>query len=132
MAPPHNRLTLSGPTAIFRPPVPEASDGTARVHPRLSTMKPTPKANTPGDRSPELVGQERISELRRRYIGERSAPQVLVSAGLELFAAVGLLTLGGWWLDRQFETQPWLLLTGMSLGVVGGIYKMWRTGKRYF
>lgn len=95
-------------------------------------MKSTPKARTPGDRPSRPVGQERIGELRRRYLDERGAPQVLVSAGLELFAAVGILTLGGWWLDRQWSSEPWMLVVGVTIGVVGGIYRMWRTGRRFF
>ncbi|MBW3542177.1 MAG: AtpZ/AtpI family protein [Planctomycetes bacterium] len=31
---------------------------------------------------------------------------------------LALLPLGGWWLDRQFGTTPWLLLAGVVLGLV--------------
>ena len=56
----------------------------------------------------------------------------LVGVGFEFGFAVIVLTLGGWWLDRRWGTGPWLMLTGMTLGFVGGVYNLWKMGKRYF
>jgi F0F1-type ATP synthase assembly protein I len=57
---------------------------------------------------------------------------LLVGAGFEFTAVIGVLTLLGWWLDGRWGTTPGLLLTGLAIGFVGGIYKLYRTGKRFF
>lgn len=50
-------------------------------------------------------------------------------AGLGLQFAGGLtaFTLAGLWLDRQLGSLPWLLLTGVALGLISG---MWLLIKR--
>jgi F0F1-type ATP synthase assembly protein I len=30
----------------------------------------------------------------------------------------------GYWIDRHYGSQPWGLLTGLVLGIVGGLYNM--------
>lgn len=59
-------------------------------------------------------------------------PWVLLAAGTELGLSVALLSLGGWWLDKRWETSPWLLLTGLAIGAIGGMYRLYRIGKRSF
>ena len=44
--------------------------------------------------------------------------------GLELAGAVAGFALLGYWIDRHFGSQPWGLLTGLVLGIVGGLYNM--------
>ena len=56
----------------------------------------------------------------------------LAGAGVELAGIVVLLTLGGWWLDARSGTQPGIMIAGLIVGVIGGIYNMWRRGRRYF
>lgn len=56
----------------------------------------------------------------------------LVGAGAELAGVVAIMTLGGWWLDGKFNTHPWLILTGLAVSLVGGIYKLWRLGRASF
>lgn len=46
--------------------------------------------------------------------------------GLELAAAVAVLALLGWWVDRHFGTAPWGVLTGALIGMIGGMYNMVR------
>lgn len=60
------------------------------------------------------------------------SPWSLVSAGMELGLVTALFTLGGWWLDKKWGTTPALILVGLFIGVVGGTYKLWRTGRRFF
>lgn len=48
----------------------------------------------------------------------------LAGVGLQFAGVVGLFTFGGHWLDTRLETEPWLLLTGLLLGLVGGGYSM--------
>lgn len=55
----------------------------------------------------------------------------LAGAGLELAAGVGVFTALGWWLDRRFGTAPWLMVTGGGIGLVGGLYNLWKQSKRY-
>ena len=48
----------------------------------------------------------------------------MTSAGLQFAGALLLFTLGGNWLDGKFGTKPWLLLTGIALGLVGGFISL--------
>jgi F0F1-type ATP synthase assembly protein I len=53
----------------------------------------------------------------------------VTTVGLELGGIIGLMTLGGWWMDRQFGTTPWFLLTGAFIGVTGGLYRVFRIAR---
>ena len=77
--------------------------------------------------------EQRREQLRRKYLGptERNAGS-LVGAGVELAAGVGVMSLGGWWLDQRLGTSPWLLVTGLSIALVGGLYRMYRAGMQMF
>ena len=59
---------------------------------------------------------------------ERRVPGVMQLAGMgvELAGAVLGGCLLGYWIDRHFETRPWGLLIGASMGIVGGLYNMIR------
>ncbi len=59
-----------------------------------------------------------------------------------IYGAVGiqlaLSVVAGWflgdWLDGKWGTRPWLGLTGLALGFIGGLYNLirilrWRDGK---
>jgi len=46
--------------------------------------------------------------------------------GLELAGAVAGFALLGYWVDRRFATQPWGVLIGVMLGLVGGLYNLVR------
>ena len=46
--------------------------------------------------------------------------------GLELAGAIGGLALVGYWIDRRFGTQPWGMLGGVVIGLVGGLYNLVR------
>ncbi len=49
--------------------------------------------------------------------------------GFQLAAMVigGLLL--GHWIDRRFETTPWLTLTGLIIGSIGGFYNLIRIAR---
>lgn len=50
----------------------------------------------------------------------------LSGIGVELAAAVAGFTLAGYFWDRHFGTNPWGVLTGAILGLVGGMYNVIR------
>jgi F0F1-type ATP synthase assembly protein I len=56
----------------------------------------------------------------------------LAGIGFEFIAAVGGLGAIGWWLDRQFNTGPWLLIGGFGLGFAAGLFLMVRAANRMF
>ncbi len=62
---------------------------------------------------------------------ERS-PMAVAAAGLELGVVIAGLTLLGWWLDGRFGWRPWLMVTGLILGLVGGTYNVWKVGRSFF
>lgn len=51
-------------------------------------------------------------------------PWRYAGVGLELVAVVGVLMGIGYLLDQKFETEPWCMLTGALLGIVGGLYNL--------
>ena len=46
--------------------------------------------------------------------------------GLELAGVIGGMALVGYWIDRRFTTQPWGMLGGVVIGLVGGLYNLVR------
>ncbi len=46
--------------------------------------------------------------------------------GTELAASVVGMLLIGYFLDKHFNTSPWLLLTGAAVGMIGGFYNFFR------
>jgi F0F1-type ATP synthase assembly protein I len=50
----------------------------------------------------------------------------LLGVGLELVASVAGLTVVGYWVDRHFGSQPWGVIIGLALGLIGGMYNLIR------
>ncbi|MCA8939483.1 MAG: AtpZ/AtpI family protein [Planctomycetes bacterium] len=48
--------------------------------------------------------------------------QRFAGAGIQLGAAIALFTLGGQWLDKQYDTSPLWTAIGALLGCGGGMY----------
>ena len=46
--------------------------------------------------------------------------------GLELAGALAGFALLGYWIDRRYGTEPWGLVIGVILGLVGGLYNLVR------
>jgi len=59
-------------------------------------------------------------------LGSRPPSDMGRYAGLGLTFAATMAVLGGlgWWLDSRFDTAPWLLVTGILLGAVGGFVRI--------
>ncbi len=53
---------------------------------------------------------------------EQPNPWQYAHMGLELAGAVVVLGLLGLWLDYVMGTGPWLLVVGVMIGAVGGMY----------
>lgn len=50
--------------------------------------------------------------------------------GTELAASVVGMLLIGYFLDRHFNTSPWLLLIGAAVGLIGGFYNFIKVVQR--
>ncbi|OIP32105.1 MAG: hypothetical protein COW04_07335 [Deltaproteobacteria bacterium CG12_big_fil_rev_8_21_14_0_65_43_10] len=46
--------------------------------------------------------------------------------GLEMVISVVIGILFGWWLDRLFNTEPWLTIIFMLFGIVAGFRSLFR------
>ena len=46
--------------------------------------------------------------------------------GLELAGAVAGFALVGYWIDLHYGTNPWGVVVGVILGIVGGLYNFVR------
>jgi F0F1-type ATP synthase assembly protein I len=57
---------------------------------------------------------------------------MMASAGLELTGIVAVFVLVGWWLDTKLVNHPWFMVTGLTVGTIGGLYNLWRRGRRFF
>jgi len=49
----------------------------------------------------------------------------VMGAGLQFAAAILLFLFAGRWLDERLGTEPWLLLTGVLVGAVGGFASLY-------
>ncbi|MCG8424438.1 MAG: AtpZ/AtpI family protein [Proteobacteria bacterium] len=54
----------------------------------------------------------------------------LASVGLEMGVAVFLGWLVGQWLDKKFDTDPWLMLVFLLVGIAAGFKALLRAAKQ--
>jgi F0F1-type ATP synthase assembly protein I len=47
-------------------------------------------------------------------------------SGLELAGAVAGFALIGYWIDKHYGSDPWGIIVGLMLGLVGGLYNFVR------
>jgi F0F1-type ATP synthase assembly protein I len=50
-----------------------------------------------------------------------------LTMGMQLALSVVVFFFLGRWLDGVLETTPWLMMTGLALGIVGGFIKFFTT-----
>lgn len=62
---------------------------------------------------------QKLSESLRKI-----APFTMAGGMIAGCMTVG--SLGGYWLDEQLDTGPWLLLVGSVLGIVSGFYHFFK------
>ena len=70
---------------------------------------------------------EKESDSEREERG-RSLAEALKYAQISGMLIGPMLALGaiGYWVDGRFGTKPWLLLTGLILGMIGGFVNFFR------
>jgi len=44
-----------------------------------------------------------------------------LNLGMQLVVTIALMALLGWWLDKKFDTEPWLMVILSFLGAVAGM-----------
>lgn len=54
----------------------------------------------------------------------------VLGLGLELAVAIGGLGWCGHWADERWGTGPWLVLTGITLGTVGGCWNIYKAAEK--
>ena len=54
------------------------------------------------------------------------------AAGIALFATVVSFCALGWFLDKWFGTQPWLLIIGIVLGSAAGLFEFVRLSSKTY
>lgn len=52
------------------------------------------------------------------------------AVGIELAVSTVIGLLGGRWLDQKLDTEPYLALVGLLLGVIAGFRSLIRTAKQ--
>lgn len=62
----------------------------------------------------------------------KPSPYIFMSAGIEFTAVTSALAGIGWWLDSKWGTDPYLMIVGLAMGLIGGTYKLWRLGRIFF
>jgi F0F1-type ATP synthase assembly protein I len=67
-----------------------------------------------------------VSEPKRGGGGRPSSPLDFASLGFETVAPVVLFLFAGYLLDGWVDSQPWFLLGGALLGIVVGMYNLFR------
>jgi ATP synthase protein I len=77
------------------------------------------------------LGVERSGRRRLNPVFQKTrekSPHFLAAMdfGYTLLAAVGVFGWLGWWLDRRYGTNPWLLLGGIGLGLAVGFNSLFR------
>jgi F0F1-type ATP synthase assembly protein I len=50
-----------------------------------------------------------------------------MNLGMQILIPILLGALGGWWMDKKFETMPVFILIFTILGVVTGMYSFFKT-----
>jgi len=86
-------------------------------------------------------GPEIPSELKEEADSQPSAPKTpyappagsvreLAGLGIEIVASIAGLGAVGWLLDRWIGSFPWLMMIGLILGIIGGLYNAVKKANR--
>jgi ATP synthase protein I len=72
----------------------------------------------------------RTEDERKQTIQERREMASAGAMGLQFGISVAIGAFGGNWLDKQFDTAPWLVLTGIVLGAAAGFRDLYLFAKK--
>lgn len=68
-----------------------------------------------------------MDEETKKYLRQLAGASTIgLEVGLSIFIGLGI----GVWLDRRFDTFPWLAIVFMVLGVVAGFLNFYRFVKK--
>lgn len=56
----------------------------------------------------------------------------LASLGFEFAVAIGIFGWIGWLLDNHWHTSPWLMVVGLSVGFIVGLWVLFRAARQSF
>ena len=68
---------------------------------------------------------EREQQLRERMGMAKSS-----AIGIQFAISIAIGAWGGNWLDKKFDTAPWLLLIGVLFGAAAGFRDLYRLAKK--
>lgn len=87
--------------------------------------QPDPKAPPPLKEAPKFKWLKKsFGDDEARMTSQASA------VGLTFVVAIVMGLGAGWWLDRKLGTAPWLLLSGLLLGVAAGFKNLFTISAR--
>ncbi|MDR1727747.1 MAG: AtpZ/AtpI family protein [Acidobacteriota bacterium] len=82
--------------------------------------KESPHEDPAGDAAPEAFLARALQQTQENL--RRAGPAA--TAGYTLVGAILMLGGGGYVADKRFGTSPWLLLTGLVLGIAVGFVEL--------
>ena len=54
-----------------------------------------------------------------------------LSYGIEFIAVLAIFTFFGYWADKKYNTEPWLMVTGLTIGFIGMIYLLFKETEKW-
>lgn len=81
--------------------------------------RPISPRDPTSDRALEAVRQGVTSAVSEGWV-----------AGGSFFGSIMAGTVLGWMADRWMDTDPWLLVAGVTAGAYTGFHRMWRIGRK--
>jgi len=60
----------------------------------------------------------------KKQIYQSVAP--FINLGLQMAITIGVFVVGGWWIDKQFDTSPIWTLVLSAIGIFGAFYSFIR------
>jgi len=86
-------------------------------------MPPQQKNKKPQN---QVSPQKTIESLTEAY--RKMGPYLNI--GYFFVASVSLMTFLGWYLDKKWDTRPWLTVVGAILGIAAGFYNFFKVVSR--
>ena len=83
---------------------------------------------------PDAPPQAPVTDGRAGGSGreDTSGWYAIAGTGIEFVTAIGVFLLIGWWLDRKWNSFPWLTIAGAAVGFAVGLYALVRAARNAF